>query len=64
EKIALDYEKDPYMMSLNKTFNKHQEARIQHDISKATKSYTSDEEAAEREMDAILKQLGIKKQPI
>ncbi|WP_338761905.1 hypothetical protein WAF17_16510 [Bernardetia sp. ABR2-2B] len=63
EKIALDYEKDPYMISLNETFKKHQEARIQHDISKATKSYISDEEAAEKETAALLKSLGIKRQP-
>lgn len=64
KEISKKYTTDKYMMSLNESLEKHQEARIEFEVKESAKSYTNDDEAAQKEVDAILKSLKIKRQNV
>jgi uncharacterized protein YacL len=64
KEISKKYATDKYMMSLNESLEKHQDARIEYEVGKVTKGYTNDDDAAEREVEAILKSLKIKRQKV
>lgn len=64
KEISKKYDTDTYMASLNALLEKDQENRIEHEVKQVANSYTDSEEAAEKELDAILKSLKIKRQKV
>jgi len=64
KEISKKYDTDTYMASLNALLVKDQENRIEHEVKQVADSYMDNEEAAEKEMEAILKSLNMKRQKI